>query len=296
MEDLRIGIVVLNYMNWELTEECVDNILALNGALKVVVIDNGSANDSFEKLLMHYKENDSVVVINAKVNCGYASGNNIGLKYICEKYPTIQYLGIVNPDVIIENYDVLLKLIDALEKDSNLAAISPKMNLNGEINPNEFAWNVPNNIEVFSQHFACYKAKKSGWKHIAEHGIYKCEAVPGSFFMIKKEILEAIDFLDENTFLYNEENILAIKVKCLGKYNGICLDCQYLHLHKNDGVRKSLKAVMAGYKAGDQSRLYMCKKYYPKWSYVCLLAICVINKPIIVVRHLLGNIKHKLIG
>ena len=49
MEMRKIGVVVLNYNNFEDTLICIESILAqMSVDVKLVVVDNGSTNNSFE--------------------------------------------------------------------------------------------------------------------------------------------------------------------------------------------------------------------------------------------------------
>ena len=50
--DLVCAFIILHYNSYEATKVCVDSILGLDKqeCVKVIVIDNSSANDSYKKL------------------------------------------------------------------------------------------------------------------------------------------------------------------------------------------------------------------------------------------------------
>ena len=289
-ETYRYGVVVLNYKDYMLTISCVNKLKSLGCGLKIVVVDNNSNNDSFTRLSEAFLGDTMVTVLKSNMNRGYAAGNNIGLKYLVRNHRGISYLCVMNPDVEVEDALVFDCLKRSLENDAYLAAVSPIMLLNGKADKAQCGWRIPNKYEVVKNHFVLGKKKVRGVR-FHKHGVCRCEAIPGSFFMIKKKVLVKIDYLDEGTFLYNEENIMGIKIKRLGMYCGVCVECNYLHLHKVDGSDRTLMSVLKMYKYGNQSRLYMCKKYYSIGVFLMVAAVSAINYPIIIIRHFMGRVK-----
>ena len=76
-----------------------------------------------------------------------------------------------------------------------------------------------------------YKRKETEL-NIDDNGVAKVEVIPGSLFIIKKEVFLKVGGFDIGTFLYEEENILAIKIRSLGMTNAISVDDKYNHNHK----------------------------------------------------------------
>ena len=96
-----IGIVVLNYNDYESTIKLVDSLLGqqyFSENVHIVIVDNMSTNDSFEILKSQF--NECVDVIQSERNGGYAYGNNYGVKYLYDKYKIV-HCAICNPDVLI---------------------------------------------------------------------------------------------------------------------------------------------------------------------------------------------------
>jgi len=126
----KVGIVVLNYLNYEDTIECVESLLDLNyDNYNIVVVDNGSDNNSFEILKNEFKESDNIYVLNTGENLGYAKGNNQGIDY-CRNNLNAEHVMVINNDTIAEDKNLLNVLLE--HKDDGIV-LGPKIiNLEGK--------------------------------------------------------------------------------------------------------------------------------------------------------------------
>ena len=80
-----IGIVVLNYVNYSETIKCVSSLLKQeNVSARIVIVENGSGNESAERLRGAFDGEKTVTVVDTGKNLGYAKGNNIGIKHLQE--------------------------------------------------------------------------------------------------------------------------------------------------------------------------------------------------------------------
>ena len=111
----KVGVVILNYNNYNLIVEKADLLNSYGCIQKIVIVDNCSNNDSYEKL--KEIENEKIHIVKTKKNGGYAYGNNFGLK-ILEK-DSYDYAFIMNPDIIIENKE-LEKIIKKWKRIANM--------------------------------------------------------------------------------------------------------------------------------------------------------------------------------
>jgi GT2 family glycosyltransferase len=79
--------------------------------------------------------------------------------------------------------------------------------------------------------------------------------VPGSFFGVNMTLFRNVDLMDENTFLWYEENCLAKKAELSHYKEAILLDCKYIHNHK---LKKKGKTLYSEYL---KSKEFYCRKY-----------------------------------
>ena len=78
----KTGVVILNYKNFKMTEDCVECLLELGAARSNCGVDNDSQNESVAYLSSRFENNAQIDIIANSRNAGYAAGNNVGLRYL----------------------------------------------------------------------------------------------------------------------------------------------------------------------------------------------------------------------
>lgn len=106
-----IAFVVLHYNDLKVTIDCVNALLQLelNNEIGIVVVDNGSPNDSGEILKNIFLNYNNVEVVLTGVNYGFAKGNNYGYRLAKQLYKP-DYVVVMNNDVMIEDSLFIYKL------------------------------------------------------------------------------------------------------------------------------------------------------------------------------------------
>lgn len=276
-----IALIILNYNKYELTKRLVKNLKSINYSGDIVIVDNNSKNNSFDILYRSLNnEMDNIYVIKSEKNGGYAYGNNFGIKYILEKNKNIRYIGIINPDVVLDKGFSFRKLIESIEDREDIAGITPTQLYNGIYTIKNLGWKLPtyNNI-LISNISSIYKIlDRTRYSNIKvdeiDNNIGNIDVMPGCFFIIKSDILKKIDYLDENTFLYYEENILAYKVKKYGYKFVVDLNQSYIHDHEE----KNKDAQDINYRIRDYKYCLNSQKYYlSKYLNIGKFGIMLIN-------------------
>lgn len=257
----KIPIVVLGYKDYVTADEFLGRFEeSLRDVLELVFVDNCSKDGSFEKLQSKYGHLGAF--IKTSENKGYASGNNFGLRYIKENISTDKVI-ISNPDIVFTSDMVkeLSKRMDAYE-DVKIASTSI-VGMDG--NKQVAAWKLPSLArEALSSLVITNKIfkldKKLYTKEELERPEIFVEAVNGSFFMADMKALEEVDFFDEDTFLYCEENILGYKLKDRGYKELLVNDLSYIHKH-NATIGKVFRKRKNRYLILQDSRRVYLKKY-----------------------------------
>ena len=274
----KLVIIVLNYNDFEETSGCIDNLLKIGVNENIIIVDNKSSNNSFKFLREKYKNSPNIFVIESDKNGGYSYGNNFGIKYATKMFEDVEFFGIMNPDVRISYPKLLFNLVEKLNKNEDIAAMSPVMILNGYLNYDGMCWDLPDEKTIYSNHIMFLKNRKRQQKlKIDNDFISRVQVIPGSFFIIKRNALENIGFLDENVFLYNEENILSQNLLKINKKVALSMNDYYEHNHKKKQNKLTLKQRLKNNRIGFQSRKYLCQKFYSKKSLKKLKIINLLN-------------------
>lgn len=240
-----VSFVILHYMDYNTTFYCIDSILNnINyNNYRIVIVDNGSPNNSAKQLEETFKENKKIIVLYANANLGFARGNNIGYEYSKNKLGA-DYIIITNNDTIFEQRDFIQTMIDECSQ-SDFYVVGPDLILPNGSHQNPHRDHILSKNEVkkmlFIKSLFLYYFKLKKLLHIdsklqllekiyeekdlktqkrksQNHQIKKCNVVlQGACLIFTPQYIkcEQEAFLPE-TFMYGEEDLLAYKCQKKG--------------------------------------------------------------------------------
>lgn len=281
----NIAVIILNYNNAQLSIDAVTSLLSLHSDIKIVLVDNCSTDNS-RVLLSDYSNNNNnnnlIIRFNDK-NTGYAAGNNYGVREACDAFPNIEYICIMNPDVRIQDAQVLKSLVNSLKNNNNIGAITAETILNGEYtkDSNQSAWRFFNKKTMILQGgvFGRLFYKDLYYRHFDKNlsNIVLVDVVQGCFFIIRKNDFLHIDGFDEKTFLYYEEMILAKKLIKIDKKCAVLLGVYIQHNHKDKDFSMKIKSKkFFDMKCYLESRLYYLENYFEASDVYKHIASCLL--------------------
>lgn len=122
---MEICFVVLHYLAYEMTKECVDTLLHVFAGREfhIAIVDNGSNNKTGMMLKEKYSANSHITVLCNEKNLGFSKGNNVGYRYIREHFKT-RYIVVMNNDVIIKDH-LFIEKIQNLEDTLGFDVLGP---------------------------------------------------------------------------------------------------------------------------------------------------------------------------
>jgi GT2 family glycosyltransferase len=229
---IKYGFVVLNYINFNDTIECVLSLLTVERDDYVIaVVDNFSENESMDVLHEHFSDNTKVHLLSAPSNLGYSGGNNIGIKYLSDM--AVNRVIIATNDTVLLSKDILDKL-DELDL-SDVGIVGPNVLLiDGDLqNPSIIK---PGLLYLLNLH--CYSTMKYIRSSIYDKfnlvqkarisfiNQTKTSVIPkqqseitpdiipvymlhGCFLYLTEAYLYKIGCLDDNIFMYSEEDLMS---------------------------------------------------------------------------------------
>lgn len=114
----NISFVILNYNTYQEAIACAESILHTQTYpnLEIVIVDNGSTNDSGERLAEYARGKQRVHLLVSKENLGFARGNNLGIRYAREQFSP-EFVVAANSDMVFEQPDYCEKLVEIYKKN-----------------------------------------------------------------------------------------------------------------------------------------------------------------------------------
>lgn len=251
MNDL--GIVILNYKNWEDTIKCIDSILYINRfkAFQIYIVDNNSENNSVEELDAYIKSlnvdffscesskttknSHKVVLLKSPINGGYAAGNNIGVRQAILNEN--EYIFILNNDAIVYE-NTIDELILSLKDDIVLACpliedIDQSLSI-GSARHRTKKYDIFMRHGILSYIFPRNKYIKNHYYNINKianrNKPIEIDIPSGSAMLFTNKYFKEAGLLDERTFLYLEEFIIHENIKKLGYRTILNPNSRVLHI------------------------------------------------------------------
>lgn len=257
---MKISCVILNYNDSQNTIAQVERIRGYACLDSIVVVDNGSTDDSMERLLPWQSER--IAVIQTEGNLGYGAGNNAGLHYAYEVLEATHAV-IANPDVTFSAACVseLAKLFESHEELGVAAALME----DGSGGSQEGGWPLRTWLrELMNTGPLCrrlfWKALRYPDSYFAGKRAVYVDVVHGSMLMADLEKMIACGGYDEEIFLYGEENILGFKMRDMGWRTVQLLSQTYFH--ENSGtISKTYESVIKRQKLRHASAELYYRKY-----------------------------------
>lgn len=170
----NISIIILNYNNKNVIENCLDSILKFNDRynVEIIVVDNQSTDGSYELLQEKYKEKIKLYR-NSKNGC--SSGRNLGVKNA-----TKEYIMFLDSDQWILHKYWLEPYIEILNKDKKVGALGWAA---GWFNKDGYSYHV---VDSFP------------YKYMPPIGLYRCDIgyLGTGGMILKKELFDKIEGFD----------------------------------------------------------------------------------------------------
>ncbi|MPW14602.1 glycosyltransferase [Lactobacillus helveticus] len=257
--DDNVTCEILNYNDAATVINMVAKIKDYQALSYILIVDNGSTDDSLEILSQKYAVDSKILVVGSGKNGGYGYGNNFGIEYAAKKLHS-KYVIVSNPDVFFE--EKLIKIMKTTLKECKAALVSGTQKINGNI-VNRRAWKVPRPLE-----WACLETKIG--QHLGGHFYYpasyykgdisQVECVLGAMFMIDVDKFLEVGGYDEDMFLFCEETTLGFKLKEKGYKSYIINGYYYDHLHSTT-INKNIPSVIKKLKILYSSEILFDKRY-----------------------------------
>lgn len=220
---MTLSIIIVTWNTAEITKKCVDTINQYLPNQEIIIVDNGSQDNTVEIL----KKVKNVKIIENHANLGFAKANNIGLKQA-----TNDYLVFMNSDIELIDSS-LLNMVSYIQKNPHIGIIGPKF-LNPDLTPQASVFPPQTPINAFKEFWLNQKDAYS--KYLPKgNNPTKVSYISGGFIVVKKDYFTQIGRWNEKYFFYFEDMDLCRQVTKSGKDIIFYPQCQVIHRHGASG-------------------------------------------------------------
>jgi GT2 family glycosyltransferase len=199
-----VSIIIVSFNTRELTAECIDCVKENSAGIsfEIIVVDNGSKDGSADMVETDFPW---VRLIRLTENRGFAGGNIPGMKIAKGRY-----ILLLNSDAFIRK-DTLLKTISYMDQHQDTGILGCKLtDLDGRMQPSARMLPGPLNkfltitglSDRYSKSRFFGRVDYTWWDHSTPRSV---GWVVGAYFLIRRETIDSIGYLDDRYFLYFEE-------------------------------------------------------------------------------------------
>ena len=199
-----VNIFVLNWNGKKIINECLHSLMKISYTnSKIIVIDNGSKDDSVSFIS---KEFPKVKIVELNHNFGFAKGNNMGFNSIDHA----DYSIFINNDTIVDSAFVE-PLINTLEKNNNIAQVSPKIFYHNQKNRIWYAGSIVNLPIGYIRHKGIRKNDSPIYSHLS-----KTDYATGCCICMRSNDFVEIGMFDDSFPMYCEDVDLSLRFQEIG--------------------------------------------------------------------------------
>jgi len=222
----QISIIIPTWNTADITLKCIDTLLkhTPKGFLQIIIVDNGSTDDTQQKLdslkTITYIRNDS--------NLGFSKGNNVGAKKA-----TADTLFFLNSDMELIDSSIV-NMVEYFKINPNVGLLGPRF-LNPDLTPQGSAMPPQTALNAFKEYWLGILSSYT--KYTPQTTMpTPVWAVSGGAVMISKADYLKVGGWDEKYFFYYEDLELCRQIRKLGKQVVYYPQCQVIHRHGASGT------------------------------------------------------------
>lgn len=211
---MKISIVIPNYNGEKYFKKCIESIILQNFTdYELIVIDNASTDSDYSWI----KEDQRIIFKKLDKNYGFSKAVNEGIKL-----SKAEYVLLLNNDTVLKQ-DFLAKLLETIEKDKNIFAVSSKMI---QYNNQDLIDDAGDEYNIFGW---AYKVGdgKSIKEFTTKRNIFSACAGAALY---RKSAFEKIGYFDEDFFAYMEDIDISYRARIYGYKNVYCPEAHVYHI------------------------------------------------------------------
>lgn len=221
----NIYVVIVTYNGTKWVEPCFSSLRRSTVALKTIVIDNGSTDDTVARIASEFPE---VTVVETGKNLGFGKANNVGMELAYQQ--GADYVFLLNQDAWIDP-DAVEKIVAAHVQHPEYGILSP-MHLNGAGDGLDYG-------------FSCYVAPNKCTDLYSDiylgrtKTIYDVGFVNAAAWMLTRACMEKVGGFSPSFFHYGEDDNYTQRLRFHGLKLGVLPASRIYH----DRAQRKLSTI-----------------------------------------------------
>ncbi len=200
---MSLVVVIPNWNGEDFLKECLDSLLSQTTPLKIVVVDNGSEDNSLN-ILESYSD---IHLIKNDKNEGFSGGVNAGIKWVLNE--GYEYIALLNNDAVVET-DWLDKLAETMRQSPEAGIVTSKILARS------------GTIDSTGECYSIWAIPFPRGRGEVDRGQYdepkdrSVLAASGGASLYRAEMLQKVGLFDESYFAYYEDVDISIRAQLAG--------------------------------------------------------------------------------
>lgn len=264
---IKLSIVIVSYNTKELLLQCLQSVKkAIKGLdnREIIVVDNGSTDGTVEEIRKSKLGIRNLFLIRNKQNLGFAAGNNIGIKRAQGKF-----ILLLNSDTLVFP-KTLVSMYQYMDTHPEVGVATCRVEFpDGQLDPAchrgfPTPWASLTYFLGLEKLFP--KTKLFGQYHLGflpMDLLHEIDSPTGAFYLVRREVIDEVGFLDEDYFIYGEDLDWSYRIKQAGWKIIYYPYVKIVHLKKSSGREsgdKKLRREITSYFYETMKTFY--KKHY----------------------------------
>lgn len=207
------AVIILNWNGADDTIACLTSLARADGSFFVVLVDNGSTDDSLSRIECCADELPyQLHILPQTTNLGFARGSNVGIAYAATLHPDDYML--LNNDTEVHP-DFLIRLKSFSEQHSEFKVLTPKINY---CNPKDVIWNCGGRLFMGFRKYFFANIKDSELPTCADREYIGIGFVTGCALWFLPEVIGKDNKLLTERFFFGEEDFeFSMRMRREGK-------------------------------------------------------------------------------
>jgi GT2 family glycosyltransferase len=272
---ITLSIIIVSYNTENFLKQCLASLYGMNCrfSFEIIVVDNNSRDGSCK---MVQKDFPLVCLIENKENTGFAKANNVGIGMAKGRY-----ILLLNSDTRIIG-DALEKLVFFLDRYSDVGVAAARL-VYPDLSDQGAAKAFPTPVNMLFGRKSFLTRLFPNNRHTKKYIMsrthrsnepFEVDWVSGACLMVRKKVLDDVDYLDERYFMYWEDADLCYRIKQNG-WKVYCVpEARVIHYEGKSTRRKRSNRLIIEF---NKSAYRFYRKHYVRSSFQIMNLVAVLG-------------------